>query len=84
MSSDPHHYKKNNSRNPTSWWLSSQGFIAAIFIAIIGFYLITEHAAHLMGILPWLLILACPLMHLFMHHGHNHGSHNKDTDSTEK
>ncbi|WP_439896134.1 DUF2933 domain-containing protein [Rhizobium aegyptiacum] len=28
---------------------------------------------HVLGILPWLLILACPLMHLFMHHGH--GSH---------
>ena len=23
--------------------------------------------------LPWLLILACPLMHLFMHHGHRGG-----------
>lgn len=21
---------------------------------------------------PWLLVLACPLMHLFMHHGHRH------------
>jgi hypothetical protein len=25
----------------------------------------------LLGILPYLLILACPLMHLF-HHGHGH------------
>ena len=25
--------------------------------------------------LPWLLLLACPAMHLFMHHG-NHGGHN--------
>jgi hypothetical protein len=24
------------------------------------------------GILPYLLLLACPLMH-FMHHGHGHG-----------
>jgi len=25
-------------------------------------------------VLRWLLILACPLMHIFMHHGH-HGGH---------
>jgi hypothetical protein len=26
--------------------------------------------------LPFLLFLACPLMHLFMHHGHGgHGGH---------
>lgn len=42
------------------------------FLAVGGFYLVTEHWAHLLGILPWLLLLACPLMHLFMHHGHHH------------
>jgi hypothetical protein len=27
-------------------------------------------------VLPWLLLAACPLMHLFMHHGHHdHESH---------
>jgi hypothetical protein len=25
-------------------------------------------------VLPWLLVAACPLMHVFMHHGH-HGGH---------
>jgi hypothetical protein len=41
------------------------------FLLIAGFFLLTEHRAHLLGILPYLLILACPLMHLF-HHGHGH------------
>jgi len=39
-------------------------------------YLIIEHRPHLFGWLPYLIILACPLMHLFMHrghHGHHHG-----------
>lgn len=44
------------------------------FVAIAGFFLVTEHRAHLLGILPYLLLAACPLMHLFMHHGHHHGS----------
>lgn len=43
------------------------------FVAVAGFFLVTEHRAHLWGILPFLLILACPLMHLFHHGGHGHG-----------
>ena len=42
------------------------------FLLVGGFFLLTEHTAHVFGLLPWLLILACPLMHLFMHHGHGH------------
>lgn len=47
-----------------------------VLIAIIGFFLLTEHRAHLFGILPWLLLLACPAMHLLMHRGqhHNHAA----------
>ena len=40
-------------------------------------YLLSEHGGHVLGALPYLLLLACPLMHLFMHHGHDghhHGS----------
>ena len=41
-------------------------------------YLIIEHRPHLFGWLPYLIILACPLMHLFMHHGHHHGGASSD------
>ncbi|MBN0091486.1 DUF2933 domain-containing protein, partial [Pseudomonas aeruginosa] len=30
---------------------------------------------HVAGYLPFLLLAACPLMHLFMHRGHGHGGH---------
>ena len=43
------------------------------FLAIGAFFLLTEHRAHLFGILPFLLVLACPLMHLFHGHGGHHG-----------
>lgn len=46
------------------------------FLLIAGFLLFTEHRAHLLGFLPYLLFLACPLMHLF-HHGHGHHSNRK-------
>lgn len=49
------------------------------FLAIAGFYLLTEHTAHLFGVLPYLLLFACPLMHIFMHGGHgSHGSHHPE------
>lgn len=40
------------------------------FIAVAAYFLITEHRAHLYGILPFLLIAACPLLHFFHHRGH--------------
>jgi hypothetical protein len=45
------------------------------FLVIAGFFLWTEHRAHLMGALPYLLLLACPLMHLL--HGGHHGHHGR-------
>ena len=46
-----------------------------VFGAAALFYLLTEHRAHFLGWVPYLVLLACPLMHLFMHHGH--GGHGK-------
>jgi hypothetical protein len=44
------------------------------FILIAVFFLLMEHRAHVFGYLPWLLLLACPLLHVFMHRGHGgHG-----------
>jgi hypothetical protein len=56
-------------------WRSRGGIVLLGFLAVAGFYLVTEHTAHFFGALPFLIILACPLMHLFMHHGH--GGHGK-------
>ncbi len=54
------------------------------FLAIAAFFLFTEHQAHVLGVLPWLLLAACPLMHLFMDHGqHDHGSHDGASGSSE-
>lgn len=55
---------------------SRANWVLIAFVAIAGFYLITEHRAHVFAILPWLLILACPLLHMFMHGGH--GGHGGD------
>jgi Protein of unknown function (DUF2933) len=55
---------------------SAAGIAFLVFAGVAGFFLVTEHRAHLWGILPFLLLLVCPLMHFFMHHGHGgHGGH---------
>lgn len=46
-------------------WLALVGFLA-----IAGFLMLTEHRAHVFGVVPYLLLLACPLLHFFMHRGH--------------
>jgi hypothetical protein len=61
-------------------WLVTLAMAAAL--GILAFFLITEHTAHVLGALPYLLLLACPLMHLFMHHGHGHG-HDRGHDRTD-
>ena len=40
------------------------------FILIAAFFLLGEHRAHALGFLPYALLLACPLLHRFMHGGH--------------
>ena len=41
--------------------------------------LVLEHRAHLLGVLPYLLLLACLVMHFFMHGGHGgHDSAHRD------
>ncbi|HZM28568.1 MAG TPA: DUF2933 domain-containing protein [Gemmatimonadales bacterium] len=55
------------------------------FAAIAAYLLITEHQTHVSGWLAkygiWLVLLACPLMHLFMHGGHGgRGGHRSQRD----
>jgi hypothetical protein len=59
-----------------SFWLSTNGLAAIGMIAAVLYFLLTEHRAHFIYALPFLILLACPVMHIFMHHGHGgHGHH---------
>ncbi|MCB2181286.1 MAG: DUF2933 domain-containing protein [Desulfobulbaceae bacterium] len=64
----------NNSKST----LNGQGIAFLLFILIGGFFLWAEHRAHIMGALPYLIFLLCPIMHIFMHKGH--GGHNGKHD----
>ncbi len=52
--------------------------IAVSLLLIAVFYVLREHGGHALGLAPYLLLLLCPLLHLF--HGHRpkdggHGQH---------
>ena len=54
------------------FWRSKPGIALGMLLVIALFYLAREHYGHLSRLLPYLILLLCPLMHLF---GHSHGSH---------
>ena len=72
-----HHSDSDNHQHHDSWLRSRTGVVTVCVLAILGFLVYTGHSAHLLGVLPYLLILACPLMHIFMHGGHHHHSGNE-------
>lgn len=47
--------------------------VVCALVALAGFYFWNDHRAHLWGALPYLLLLACPFIHFFMHRKHDHG-----------
>ena len=46
------------------------------FVVVAAFFLIAEHRAHVFEYLPFVLLAACPLLHLFHGHG-GHGTQHK-------
>jgi uncharacterized membrane protein len=61
-----------------AWWQTRGGIALVGFMAIAGFFLLTEHTAHVLGVLPYVLVLACPLLHFFMHSKHHKGEASAD------
>ncbi|MGD9967587.1 MAG: DUF2933 domain-containing protein [Hyphomonadaceae bacterium] len=73
------HHDAHSGRAPQSrrgdvpQWIVRILMIA--LVAVGAYYIIAEHGAHVLAAWPLLILLACPLMHVFMHGGHGgHGS----------
>jgi Protein of unknown function (DUF2933) len=69
----------SHRREPSSqgnFLRSRAGLVLLGFLAIAGILMLTEHRAHVLGALFWLLPFACLFMHMFMHGG-RHGAHDR-------
>lgn len=73
-----HEHKEQDS--PPNFWSTRYAIGLLVIGSVAAYFLLTEHLAHVIGALPYLLLLACPLMHIFMHHG-GHGHHNQQKKS---
>ncbi|MEW6681475.1 MAG: DUF2933 domain-containing protein [Nitrospirota bacterium] len=69
----------NQQSTPRLGWRSILALCG--FLAIAAFFLLSEHRAHALGILPYVLLLLCPILHLFGHGGH--GRHSGGGDRHE-
>ena len=71
-----HDHSQHDSQ-PAPFWRSRYAIGLLVIGAVAAYFLLKEHRAHVFGALPFLLLLACPLMHMFMHGGHGggHGDH---------
>ncbi len=66
-----------SARQRSTWgrlWLVL-GLLGALGLVLLW----EQHQDHFLSALPWLVLLACPLMHVFMHG--RHGGHGNDKDS---
>lgn len=70
-----------------SFWRSPIGVVLIMLALIAAFYLLREHWAHVVGNWAYLLLLLCPLMHIFGHRshgGHRHGRENHIDDENHR
>ncbi|MBI2050970.1 MAG: DUF2933 domain-containing protein [Parcubacteria group bacterium] len=60
-----HEHKAEQKRSKWKW-------IVICFIILAAVLILAGRRVNLLGAWPYLLILVCPLLHLFMHKGHGH------------
>jgi len=73
-----HEHSNGNGQTRPSFFKSPVNVAIAMAAVIAAFFLLREHWYHVLGFWPYLLLLLCPLMHLFMGHG-GHGGHGSET-----
>ncbi len=83
MNHEHHHDQPPGQMGAPLFWRSRYAIGLLVFGAIATYFLLSEHRAHFVGALPFLFLLACPLMHVFMHGGHGgHGGGHADHESS--
>ncbi|GHA27305.1 hypothetical protein GCM10007989_23920 [Devosia pacifica] len=72
----------DHEKNSRGFFASRANVVLLVFLGVGGFYLVSEHRAHLIGAVPLLLAFGlCLGMHFFMHGGH--GKHKSVHDEED-
>ena len=79
----PHDHGDGPSSPPPSFFKSPAGIAVLMLALIVAFYVLREHWQHLAGNWSYLLLLACPLMHVFHGHGGHGGHHSRGSDGSK-
>jgi hypothetical protein len=70
------HDHSQHDSEPKGFWNSRYAIGLIVLGAVAVYFLVSEHRAHFFSALPFLLLLICPAMHIFMHGSHgSHGGH---------
>jgi len=72
------------SNQKSSFWMTPKGLAALGLIGAASYFLLMEHRQHVWQYLPFLILLACPFMHIFMHGGHGHGDHGSNSKKEDE
>jgi len=65
--------RRSESHRLARRWLSRSNLLLLGFLVIAGALLLTEHRAHTIAALPWVLLGLCLVLHFFGHRGHGNG-----------
>lgn len=70
----------------TGEWLRKRAVSIGICALLLGagVFILFQYGTRFAGAAPYLLFLACPLMHLFMHRSHGGQSSSSDADSIQR
>ena len=67
-----------------TWARSRTGLVTIALLGVVGFFLLMVQNTRIFGLLPFALLVLCPLMMLFMHGGHGgkkeHQGHSNSND----
>ena len=63
---------------------SRLGLVMCLFISALGVYFLIIHTGHVLTIMPYMLLIACPLLHLFGHsYGHVDHRHKSKSECSQ-
>ncbi len=80
-----HSHEHGNGRPSGPNWSRINQWVLWIGLAAAVAWMFFRHSEHVVTLLPFLILLACPLMHLFGHGGHGgHGRHGGGSDARPK